>query len=444
MTFAAILAALIKILIIVGVAFNLAAVLTWAERRQSAMMQDRFGPNRASFKLFGKEFRLAGLVHVAADGVKFFFKEDFVPPNADKVLHALAPMLSLFPPIVLMAVVPFGDVLCIDQLKGGNTWAVVERFGTCTGPATAKALPAIPMQVFDTNMGILYIFALAGMGIVGATIAGWSSDNKFSILGGLRAASQLVSYEVAMGLSLVGAMMVYGTLRLDEMARWQGEHVWGIFVQPLGFLLFWAASLAESKRTPFDMPEGESEIVAGHLVEYSGMKFGMFYFGEYIEIVVSSALLVAIFLGGYNMPFLHRDGITVAFGDAVWHKSLPHLIVILIQVASFFGKVTLMCWFQLFFRWTLPRFRYDQVMKVGWRMLLPACLVNVFLTGVVVLAVERAGEGLAEKLNLVADGLNILVALLIVGAVLRVIVGFFSDEERTSPPPKVTEEASAA
>jgi NADH-quinone oxidoreductase subunit H len=442
MTIVTIVAALLKILLIVGVAFNTAAVLTWAERRQSAMMQDRFGPNRASFKIFGKEFRLAGLVHVAADGVKFFFKEDFVPPNADKLLHALAPMLSLFPPIVLMAVVPFGDVLCLDQVKHDLAWHA-ERFGTCASSASAHAVPSIPMQVVDLNVGILYIFALAGMGIVGATIAGWSSDNKFSILGGLRAASQLVSYEVGMGISIVGAMMVYGTLRLDEMARWQGEHVWGIFVQPLGFILFWAASLAESKRTPFDMPEGESEIVAGHLVEYSGMKFGMFYFGEYIEIVVSSALLVAIYLGGYNLPFLHRDGITIAFGDVIWQKALPHLLVIILQVLIFFGKVTFVCWFQLFFRWTLPRFRYDQVMRVGWRMLLPACLVNVFLTGVIVLAIDRAGEGLAERLNLVADGINIVVAVLIVVGFLRVVVGFFMPPERKSGP-TIPEQTQAA
>jgi NADH-quinone oxidoreductase subunit H len=431
MTFLTVLAALIKILLIIGVAFTLAAVLTWAERRQSAMMQDRFGPNRASFSLFGKEFRLAGLVHLPADGLKLIFKEDFVPANGDKLLHALAPMLSLFAPLVLMAVVPFGDTLCLDQLKGGHLWDAVERFGTCAGAAGPKSLPAIPMQIFESNNGILYVFAFSGLGIVGATLAGWSSDNKFSLLGGLRAASQLVSYEVAMGVSLVGAMMVYGTLRIDEMDRWQGEHVWGIFVQPLGFLLFWAASLAESKRTPFDMPEGESEIVAGHLVEYSGMKFGMFYFGEYLEIVVSSALLVAIYLGGYNLPFLHRDGITIAFGDAIWHKTLPHLVVELVQVATFFGKLMLMCWFQLFFRWTLPRFRYDQVMRFGWRMLLPATLANLFVTGVVVLAIDRAGEAMGDRLNVVADGVNILLAVLMAFAFLRVVVGFLMPTNRT-------------
>ncbi len=434
MTFLTVLAALLKIVLIVGVAFNLAAVLTWAERRQSAMMQDRFGPNRASFSLFGKEFRLAGLVHLPADGLKLIFKEDFVPQNGDKLLHALAPMLSLFAPLVLMAVVPFGDVLCMDQLKNGHLWDAVERFGTCTGAAGPKSLPAIPMQIFESNNGILYVFALSGLGIVGATLAGWSSDNKFSILGGLRAASQLVSYEVAMGVSLVGAMMVYGTLRIDEMARWQGEHVWGIFVQPLGFLLFWAASLAESKRTPFDMPEGESEIVAGHLVEYSGMKFGMFYFGEYLEIVVSSALLVSLYLGSYNLPFLHRDGITIAFGDAIWHKTLPHLLVVVVQVGTFFGKLALMCWFQLFFRWTLPRFRYDQVMRFGWRMLLPATLVNLFLTGVVVLAIDRAGEAFADRLGLVADGVNLLLGALMVFAVVRLVIGFAMPTNRAPRP----------
>src|SRR6185503_15737628 len=211
---------------------------------------------------------------------------------------------------------------------------------------------AVPLQVANLNVGILYMFALAGTGIIGAAIAGWSSDNKFSLLGGLRASSQLVSYEVAMGLSLVGAFMDYNSVRFDDMVRWQSENAWGIFVQPLGFVLFLAASIAENKRVPFDSPEGESEIVAGYFLEYSGMKFGMFMLGEYMELAISSAVLVTIFFGGYALPFLHRDGITVSIGDTVyWQARLAHAAVVLIGVLAFFGKTWLVCWAQLFIRW---------------------------------------------------------------------------------------------
>jgi NADH-quinone oxidoreductase subunit H len=405
-----ILGTTVKIALVVGVAMNLAALLTWLERRQMAMIQDRIGPHRADITIGGKKFTLAGLLHPVADAVKFFFKEDFVPPNADKLLHGLAPILSLFPPIVLMGVIPMFDTFCPESLRVHGLWAEIPRFGTCAMASTAKQLPPISGQVVDINVGILYVFALAGMGIVGATIAGWSSDNKFSLLGGLRAASQLVSYEVAMGISIVGAMMVYGTLRLDEMSRWQGENTWGIWVQPLGFLLFTTAAIAETKRTPFDLPEGESEIVAGYLVEYSGFKFAMFYTGEYIEVAVSSALIVALYLGGFNVPFLHRDGITLSFGDEVlWHKGLPHLVIILIQLGTFLGKVSLLCWAQIFIRWTLPRFRYDQLMKLGWRMLLPACLVNVFITGVALLAFDRSSAATHDTFQMIGDALNWIV-----------------------------------
>lgn len=405
------IAAIVKIAIILGFVMTMAAVLVWMERRQSAMIQDRIGPHRADIKIGSKRFTLLGLLHPIADAMKSFFKEDFVPPKADKVLHSLAPILSMAAPIMLMGVVPFMDTLCLQSLKA-NLWAEVPRFGTCAAASTQTTLPPISGQIVDINVGILYIFGLAGMGIVGATIAGWSSDNKFSLLGGLRAASQLVSYEVAMGLSIVGCMMVYGTLRLDEMARWQGENTWGIFVQPFGFLLFLTAAIAETKRTPFDLPEGESEIVAGYLVEYSGMKFAMFYTGEYIELVVSSTLVVALYLGGFHVPFLHRDGITLALGDAVlWHKGLPHLLVILLQVLIFFGKVTFICWAQIFIRWTVPRFRYDQLMKLGWRMLLPASLVNIFLTGIALLAFDRSGLATQDSFRTLGDAFNWLVVI---------------------------------
>ncbi len=420
------IASVAKILLIVGFAVNAAAILTWVERRQMAMIQDRMGPHRADINIFGKKITLAGLLHPLADGIKFIFKADFIPPNADKLLHSLAPMLSIFPPIVLMGVIPFADTLCLESIHN-NFWAEIPRFGQCAAASTLKQFPPVPMMVVDINVGLLYVFALAGMGIIGATIAGWSSDNKFSLLGGLRAASQLVSYEVAMGLSIVGCMMVYSSLKLDDIARWQGENTWGVWVQPLGFVLFFTAAIAETKRTPFDLPEGESEIVAGYLVEYSGFKFAMFYTGEYIELAVSSALVVALFLGGYNVPFLHRDGITLALGDEVfWHQGLPHVLVILIQVLTFFGKVSFLCWFQIFIRWTLPRFRYDQLMKLGWRMLLPACLANIFMTGIALVAFDRSSLATQDAFRVIGDALNWVVLLAMIAFPLWIFLSMFT------------------
>jgi NADH-quinone oxidoreductase subunit H len=346
--------------------------------------------------------RLAGLFHSIADALKLFFKEDFVPPNADKLLHSLAPLIALVPALVTFAVIPFGDNLCFGGadakfLDVSSVPAQVGRDGACPGYS-------VPLQIADLNVGILYLFAIAGTGIIGSALAGWSSDNKWSLLGGLRAASQMVSYEVAMGLSLAGAFMVYGSPRLGDMARWQGENAWGIFVQPLAFFLFFAAAIAEQKRVPFDAPEGESEIIAGYFVEYSSFKFAMFYTGEYIEMITSSALLVTIFLGGWNLPFLHRDGITVALGDSVFFSQpMSHLGVTVLQVLTFFVKLTLLTFWQIFIRWTLPRFRYDQIMAFGWKFLLPAALGNLVLTGVGILLLDRGGPGVEAGLKVLAD-----------------------------------------
>jgi NADH-quinone oxidoreductase subunit H len=346
--------------------------------------------------------RLIGLLHAAADGLKTLWKEDFIPPNADRLLHSLAPIISFFPALAVFAVIPFGDTLCFGVGEGGalditKLARVVPREGVCTAGA-------VPLQIVDLNVGVLYFFALAGTGIVGAALAGWASDNKYSLLGGLRAASQMVSYEVTMGLALVGAMMVYGTLRLDEMVRWQTENTWGIFVQPLAFFLFFAAAVAESKRIPFDLPEGESEIVAGYFTEYAGMKFAMFFFSEYIAVVSSSALMATLFLGGWNLPFVYRDGIHVAIGDTIlFDQALSHGAIVLVGVLSFLGKTVALCWLQLMIRWTLPRFRYDQLMRLGWRKLLPASLVNVLATGLILLLVDGSGERVHGALRIAAD-----------------------------------------
>jgi NADH-quinone oxidoreductase subunit H len=366
--------------------------------------------------------RLLGLPHAfVADGLKTLWKEDFIPPNADRFLHGLAPLISFFPALTVFAVIPFGDTLCFGTNGNGNIDLsklahVVPREGVCTAGG-------FRLQVVDLNVGLLYFFALAGTGIVGAALAGWASDNKYSLLGGLRAASQMVSYEVTMGLTLIGAMMVYGTIRLDEMVRWQGENAWGIFVQPFAFILFFTAAVAESKRIPFDLPEGESEIVAGYFTEYAGMKFAMFFFSEYIAVVSSSALLAAIFLGGWNLPFLYRDGIHVSIaGNPLFDLALGHGFVIILGVIAFLLKVVLLCWLQLMIRWTLPRFRYDQLMKLGWRKLLPASIVNILGTGLVVLLLDSAQGTLANALRTLSDVTTLIVGLSMAGVAIWLVV----------------------
>lgn len=370
------ISAFVKIALIVGILVNMAAILLWVERKQSAMMQDRVGPNRAAIPLFGKRFRLAGLVHSIADGIKMVWKEDWEPKEGDKLLYRIAPIIALVPPLCLFAVIPFGPTLYLKKLG--------ETYDPAWATDADQVANSIRMQITDLDVGVLFIFAVAGAGVIGAALAGWASDNKFSLMGGLRAASQMVSYEVAMGLSLVGAFMVYQSVQLDQMVEWQVAHTWGIFVQPLAFVLFATAAIAETKRVPFDVPEGESEIVAGYFTEYSGLKFGMFASGELVEVCTSSAILTAVFLGGWHMPFMTLQGIdlTSLGGKLI---ALPHVAVVLLGIGNFVLKCVVLIFLQLQIRWTLPRFRYDQIMKLGWLMLLPAALLNVLATGVALL-----------------------------------------------------------
>ena len=361
--------------------------------------------------------RALGLLHGGADGIKTLFKEDFIPPGSDRFLHSLAPFIAFFPVLVVLAVVPFGDTLCFGSDAAGKLdllkpMTQVPRDGTC-------ADHFIKLQMIDLNVGVLYFFAMAGTGIVGAGLAGWASDNKYSLLGGLRAASQMVSYEVTLGLTLIGALMIYGTPRLDEMVRWQSEHTWGIFAQPLAFFLFFAASIAETKRIPFDLPEGESELVAGYFTEYSGMKFAMFFFSEYVAVVTSSALIAVIFLGGWDIPFVVRDGLHIAVGDSVlYSQPMSHVFIVIIGVLAFVAKTVGLCVLQLAIRWTLPRFRYDQLMKLGWRKLLPASLVNILITGVIVLALDGAGIGTQGVLRFLGDATDVIVAASMFGLLI--------------------------
>lgn len=399
---------LAKIAFVLGLILTFAAVLVWAERRQSAKIQDRVGPTLAGIPLpftltyparAGKSIwqwkwvktrhlRVFGLIHSLADSLKMIFKEDFVPPNADKFLHAAAPIIALVPALATFAVIPFGDTVYLDLLGQSLDPA---RFAGGQIPATF----AVTLQVASLNVGILYIFGIAGTGVVGAAIAGYSSDNKFSLLGGMRAAGQMVSYEVTLGLALVPMFMLYHTLLLDQMVHEQTHTIWGFLpgwgifkgagIGLVSLLLFMTASIAESKRMPFDAPEGESEIVGGYFTEYSGLKFGMFFTGEFAELVVSSALMVTIFFGGYTLPGLEPDGIHV-FG---WHQPLAHWGVTLLEVLTFVVKLILLIWFSLMIRWTVPRFRYDQIMKLCWRLLLPVSLALILVAGFYVQLFQR-------------------------------------------------------
>jgi len=398
-----------------------------------------FGAGYSAFTLESVErlgIRLAGVLHPAADGLKTLFKEDFVPPNADKLLHGLAPIISFFPVLTLLSVVPFGDTLCfVPNAEGHLDFAsllhpltTVPRDGMCIAGA-------VKLQAVDLNVGLLFIFALAGTGIVGAALAGWSSDNKFSLLGGLRAASQMVSYEVTLGLTLIGCLMVYGTVRFDEMVAWQANNAWGVFVQPVACLMFFVAAIAESKRTPFDLPEGESEIVAGYFTEYSGMKFAMFFFSEYVSIVAISGIMATAFFGGFHVPFLERDGIHLAIGDVVLaQQQLSHVTVVVLGVVAFTVKVVALSLLQLSIRWTLPRFRYDQLMRLCWRILLPASLVNILATGLIILAIDAAGPSAVMALKVAGDVTMAVVAVSVIAAGIALVLYWLKPVERRRVP----------
>lgn len=378
------------------------------------------------------DLRLAGTLHAIADTIKMVWKEDFIPPKGDRILHSLAPILAVFPVLVTCAVIPFGRTLCfVDANRNGFDWADLAHVAPAMGPTfQCPKGTAVPLQIADLNVGILYIFAMAGTGVIGAAIAGWASDNKWSLLGGLRAASQMVSYEVAMGISLISLLLIYGTIRLGPAVEWQSTHTWGIFVQPFAFVLFLTALLAETKRVPFDQPEGESEIVAGYFVEYSGLKWGMFMTGEYVEIITSSILLVTLFFGGYAVPFLQYDGLHVAFGDTVLLSyKMNHVAVVVISALAFFSKVVVMAWAQVFIRWTVPRFRYDQLMKLGWTRLLPLALANMLVTGIVVLAVD-GNTGVEGVLQVFAQVTQAFIAIGTLAAMLALFFGLVEPVKR--------------
>jgi NADH-quinone oxidoreductase subunit H len=338
-----------------------ASLLSVAERKWSALIQNRIGANR--IRVFGSA--LGGIPFLVADAVKMLTKERFTPALRTKFLFDLAPVLSFAPIFALFAILPIGPEVPLRSVVGAEG---------------GLGQIAVALQVAAPDAGLLYLFAISSLAVYGTSLAGWSSNNKLALLGGVRASSQMISYEVSLGLSLVGAMLAFRTLRLEEMVLAQGQGVigpipaLGILLQPVGFLVFFASAFAETKRAPFDLPEGESEIV-GYFVEYSGMQFGLMFLSEFVEIVILSGVITAVFLGGWHPIFFEgwlRANLTpLAFGAVAAGASL--------------GKMVVVIWLQMVIRWLLPRFRYDQIQKLCWKILLPASLANVFVSAAAVL-----------------------------------------------------------
>jgi NADH-quinone oxidoreductase subunit H len=329
---------LAKIAVVHGVILTGVAYSVYAERKISAFVQNRYGPNRVGPQ---------GLLQPLVDVIKLLMKEDIVPEKANKFIHALAPGISIVVSLSTFAVIPFGDTITL--------------FGR-----------TIQLQIANVNIGILYILALLSLGVYGVTLSGWSSNNKYSLLGGLRSSAQMISYELSMGIAVLGIIIINGTLELNQIVQNQYGWQWNIILQPVGFIIFLVASFAETNRAPFDLPEAEQELVGGYHTEYSSMKFAMFFLAEYAAMIIASAVIATLYLGGWQFPYLQTFG-------------LPDLLVSIIQVMTFSIKVVALVFFFIWVRWTLPRFRYDQLMDLGWKVMLPIALLNLFITALVVL-----------------------------------------------------------
>jgi len=337
----------IIILLIFGITLLIATYSTYAERKVAAFLQDRIGPNRAG---------PFGLLQPIADAGKMFFKEDFIPAQANKWLFILGPCLAMLTALMASAVIPFGDSIKFGQFS-------------------------IPVQGIEINIGMLYIFGVVSLGVYGVMVGGWASNNKFSLLGAIRAASQNISYEVALGMSIIAILMMTGSLSLRAIVEQQAEvgfFGWNVFTQPLGFVIFLTCAFAECNRTPFDLPECETELVGGYHTEYSSMKLGFYLFAEYINMFVSSAVISSLYFGGYHYPFAAQahDALTNALGANTGHN-----VATAIGTVMFFGKIFFFIFFFMWVRWTIPRFRFDQLMNLGWKTLIPLAMLNVVITG---------------------------------------------------------------
>ncbi len=324
----------IFLFIILLVTLVVAMYSTYGERKVAAFMQDRRGPNRAG---------PFGLLQPIADGVKMFMKEEIIPLSANKKLFILGPSIAMTTAMLTGVVIPWGGIITI----AGREFS---------------------MQIADLNIGILYVFAMVSIGVYGIMIGGWASNNKYALLGSIRAASQMISYELAMGLSIVGLILTTGSLSLNEIVAQQHGMHWNVFYQPLGFLIFLVCAFAETNRAPFDLPECETELIGGYHTEYSSMKLGFYLFAEYINMFISSAVIATLYFGGYNMPFIDQIGLS------------PNMVTLL-GTFFFFMKIFFFIFLFMWIRWTLPRFRYDQLMNLGWKKLMPLAIFNIMATG---------------------------------------------------------------
>jgi NADH-quinone oxidoreductase subunit H len=368
---------LVYIAYAMGLLLTFGAVLTWVERKQAAIMSDRIGANRAYLRIPFTQVKLIwlGLFHGMADGLKLLLKEDFKPVAYDQLAYSLGVWLAFVPVMLVFAVIPFGGTLDPGRLFPG----LAEWFGGRT----------YAMQIAPIDAGLLIVLAFSGISIIGAMLAGWSSANKFSLLGALRAGSQLISYDVVMGLTLLGLILIYGSVNFVTIVQHQSGTVlgflpaWGIVYQPFAAILFMTAAIAENKRIPFDLPEAESELISGYFTEYSAMKQGMFMLAEFIEIAIVAALFVTLFLGGYNLPWMTDAGFVLPGGRII---EISHGWVVILQMVTFLVKVFVICSFQILVRWTFPRFRWDQLLSFAWKFLLPLAIANLVVTAVAVWA----------------------------------------------------------
>jgi NADH-quinone oxidoreductase subunit H len=325
-----------------GITLFVAAYSTYAERKVAAFLQDRLGPDRAG---------PFGILQPLADGLKMIMKEEIIPVVSNKFLFVLGPSIGMLTALMAGVVIPWGNTLILD----GQEYS---------------------LQIADLNIGVLYVFAVVSIGVYGIMIGGWASNNKFSLLGAIRASAQMISYEVAMGLAIIALVITTGTLSLREISAMQAGgaggdwNFWNVVHQPLGFLIFLVCAFAECNRTPFDLPECETELIGGYHTEYSSMKLGFYLFAEYINMFVSSAVISTLYFGGYNFPFMNDLG-------------LDHNLITILGTVVFFMKITFFIFFYMWIRWTIPRFRYDQLMNLGWKVLLPLAIANIFLTGLV-------------------------------------------------------------
>jgi NADH-quinone oxidoreductase subunit H len=327
---------------IISISLVIAMYTTYMERKVAAVMQDRRGPNRAG---------PFGLLQPVADGLKLFFKEEIIPSFSNKFLFILGPSLAMITAMLTSAVIPWGDKM--------------EAFGR-----------TISLQITDVNIGILYVFGVVSLGVYGIMIGAWASNNKFSLLGGLRAASQMISYELAMGLALIALIMYTGTPSLKEMVQLQQQGYWNVLIQPVGFVVFLVCAFAECNRTPFDLAEAENELIGGYTSEYSSMKLGFYLFAEYINMFISSAIIATLYFGGYDIPFVDESKLNVNLAAGLGALAL-------------FAKILFFIFVFMWVRWTIPRFRYDQLMNLGWKSLIPIALANMVITAAVILWLNK-------------------------------------------------------